>query len=102
LITDEFIGVGVVSQVCQVIGAVLTALEVLDNSIRLDVAQHLEENMVRTIAMAGTEGLICRQRVLITRSPITVLVGRVTLERILNVIGELIDEKGKIKISLCF
>ena len=73
-------------QVCQVIGAVvdmrfdeglppiLTALEVLDNNIRLvlEVAQHLGENMVRTIAMDGTEGLVRGQRVLNTGSPITV------------------------------
>lgn len=85
-ITDEFTGAGAVGQVCQVIGAVvdvrfdeglppiLTALEVLDNSIRLvlEVAQHLGENMVRTIAMDGTEGLVRGQRVLNTGSPITV------------------------------
>lgn len=85
-ITDEFTGAGAVGQVCQVIGAVvdvrfdeglppiLTALEVLDNNIRLvlEVAQHLGENMVRTIAMDGTEGLVRGQRVLNTGSPITV------------------------------
>lgn len=85
-ITDEFTGAGAVGQVCQVIGAVvdvrfdeglppiLTALEVLDNSIRLvlEVAQHLGENMVRTIAMDGTEGIVRGQRVLNTGSPITV------------------------------
>jgi F-type H+-transporting ATPase subunit beta len=86
-ITDEFTGAGAVGQVCQVIGAVvdvrfdeglppiLTALEVLDNNIRLvlEVAQHLGENMVRTIAMDGTEGLVRGQRVLNTGSPITVM-----------------------------
>ncbi|KAM0875974.1 hypothetical protein ACQ4PT_036450 [Festuca glaucescens] len=86
-ITDEFTGAGAVGQVCQVIGAVvdvrfdeglppiLTALEVLDNSIRLvlEVAQHLGENVVRTIAMDGTEGLVRGQRVLNTGSPITVM-----------------------------
>lgn len=85
-ITDEFTGAGSIGQVCQVIGAVvdvrfdeglppiLTALEVLDNQIRLvlEVAQHLGENMVRTIAMDGTEGLVRGQRVLNTGSPITV------------------------------
>ncbi|CAO2198727.1 unnamed protein product [Urochloa humidicola] len=110
-ITDEFTGAGAVGQVCQVIGAVvdvrfdeglppiLTALEVLDNNIRLvlEVAQHLGENMVRTIAMDGTEGLVRGQRVLNTGSPITVPVGRATLGRIMNVIGEPIDEKGDIK-----
>ncbi|EEC71291.1 hypothetical protein OsI_03305 [Oryza sativa Indica Group] len=109
-ITDEFTGAGAVGQVCQVIGAVvdvrfdeglppiLTALEVLDHNIRLvlEVAQHLGENMVRTIAMDGTEGLVRGQRVLNTGSPITVPVGRATLGRIMNVIGEPIDEKGDI------
>ncbi|GJN05989.1 hypothetical protein PR202_ga23671 [Eleusine coracana subsp. coracana] len=109
-ITDEFTGAGAVGQVCQVIGAVvdvrfdeglppiLTALEVLDNNIRLvlEVAQHLGENMVRTIAMDGTEGLVRGQRVLNTGSPITVPVGRATLGRIMNVIGEPIDERGDI------
>lgn len=53
---------------------ILTALEVLDHSIRLvlEVAQHLGENMVRTIAMDGTEGLVRGRRVLNTGSPITV------------------------------
>ncbi|CAI0431803.1 unnamed protein product [Linum tenue] len=109
-ITDDFTGKGAIGQVCQVIGAVvdvrfteglppiLTALEVLDHSIRLvlEVAQHLGENMVRTIAMDGTEGLVRGQRVLNTGSPITVPVGRATLGRIMNVIGEPIDEKGDI------
>lgn len=85
-ITDEFTGAGAIGHVCQVIGAVvdvrfdeglppiLTALEVQDNSIRLvlEVAQHLGESMVRTIAMDGTEGLVRGQRVLNTGSPITV------------------------------
>ncbi|MCL7048905.1 hypothetical protein MKW94_005809, partial [Papaver nudicaule] len=53
--------------------------------------------MVRTIAMDGTEGLVRGQRVLNTGSPITVPVGRATLGRIMNVIGEAIDEKGDIK-----
>ncbi|KAF5745223.1 RecName: Full ATP synthase subunit beta mitochondrial Flags: Precursor [Tripterygium wilfordii] len=109
-IVDEFTGKGAIGQVCQVIGAVvdvrfeeglppiLTALEVLDNPIRLvlEVAQHLGESMVRTIAMDGTEGLVRGQRVLNTGSPITVPVGRATLGRIMNVIGEPIDEKGDI------
>ncbi|RYQ93665.1 hypothetical protein Ahy_B09g099922 isoform A [Arachis hypogaea] len=107
-ITDEFTGKGAIGQVCQVIGAVvdvrfeeglppiLTALEVLDHSSRLvlEVAQHLGEGVVRTIAMDGTEGVVRGWRVLNTGSPITVPVGRATLGRIINVIGEPIDEKG--------
>ncbi|KAL0463516.1 UNVERIFIED_CONTAM: ATP synthase subunit beta, mitochondrial [Sesamum latifolium] len=105
-ITDEFTGQGAIGKVCQVIGAVvdvrfdeglppiLTALEVLDNQIRLvlEVAQHLGENVVRCIAMDGTEGLVRGQRVLNTGSPITSHSGR-----IINVIGEPIDERGDIK-----
>ncbi|KAI3744416.1 hypothetical protein L1987_57496 [Smallanthus sonchifolius] len=53
--------------------------------------------MVRTIAMDGTEGLVRGQRVLNTGSPITVPVGRATLGRIINVIGEPIDHRGEIK-----
>ncbi|GJS01833.1 ATP synthase subunit beta, mitochondrial [Tanacetum coccineum] len=112
-ITDEHSGKGAVGQVCQVIGAVvdvrfedglppiMTALEVLDNPIRLvlEVAQHLGENMVRTIAMDGTEGLVRGQKVLNTGSPILVPVGRPTLGRIINVIGEAIDERGELKTS---
>ncbi|KAJ0946131.1 putative H(+)-transporting two-sector ATPase [Helianthus annuus] len=104
-ITDEFTGAGSIGQVCQVIGAVvdvrfseglppiLTALEILDNQIRLvlEVAQHLGENMVRTIALDATEGLVRGQRVLNTGSPITVHVGRATLGRIINVIGDPIE-----------
>lgn len=85
-ITDEFTGKGAVGKVCQVIGAVvdvrfdeglppiLTALEVIDHSVRLvlEVAQHLGENVVRTIAMDGTEGLVRGQPVLNTGSPIKV------------------------------
>ncbi|CAL5409143.1 unnamed protein product [Camellia sinensis] len=110
-ILDEFTGTGAVGSVCQVIGAVVdvrfeeglppiwTALEVLDNAIRLvlEVAQHLGGKMVRTIAMDGTKGLVRGQRVLNTGSRITVPVGRATLGRIMNVIGEPIDERGEIK-----
>uniref|UniRef100_A0A804UC91 ATP synthase subunit beta, mitochondrial n=1 Tax=Zea mays TaxID=4577 RepID=A0A804UC91_MAIZE len=99
-ITDEFTGAGAIGQVCQVIGAVVDVR--FDEGLppiltALEVAQHLGENMVRTIAMDGTEGLVRGQRVLNTGSPITVPVGRATLGRIINVIGEPIDEKGDIK-----
>lgn len=110
-VTDEFNGTGAVGHVSQVIGAVvdvrfptglppiLTALEVLDNPHRLvlEVAQHLGENTVRTIAMDETEGLVRGQKVLNTGSPITIPVGRATLGRIMNVIGEAIDERGELK-----
>jgi F-type H+-transporting ATPase subunit beta len=77
---------------------ILTALEVQDHNIRvvLEVAQHLGESTVRTIAMETTDGLVRGQRVLNTGAPIQVPVGRATLGRIINVIGEAIDERGDI------
>merc|ERR1711909_133194 len=77
---------------------ILNALEVSNRSPRLilEVAQHLGENTVRTIAMDGTEGLIRGQPVLDTGSPIKIPVGPETLGRIMNVIGEPIDERGPI------
>ena len=63
----------------------------------VEVAQHLGQNMVRTIAMDSTEGLTRGQEVKNTRSPICMPVGKVTLGRILNVIGEPVDEKGEVK-----
>ncbi len=66
----------------------------------LEVAQHLGENTVRTIAMDSTDGLIRGQKVKDTGKPISVPVGPETLGRILNVIGEPIDERGELKTKL--
>jgi len=63
----------------------------------LEVAQHLGENTVRTIAMDGTEGLVRGQKVIDTGAPITIPVGGATLGRILNVTGDPIDERGPVK-----
>ncbi|NCU54277.1 MAG: F0F1 ATP synthase subunit beta, partial [Candidatus Fonsibacter ubiquis] len=98
-------------KIVQVIGAVvdvkfdkdlpeiLTALECDNNGLRvvLEVAQHLGENTVRTIAMDTTEGLKRGDKVTNTGKPITVPVGPETLGRIINVIGEPIDQKGPLK-----
>ncbi|MBM9595885.1 F0F1 ATP synthase subunit beta [Roseitranquillus sediminis] len=97
-------------KVTQVIGAVvdvqfddhlpeiLNALETENNGKRLvlEVAQHLGESTVRTIAMDATEGLVRGARVTDTGEPIMVPVGKATLGRILNVIGEPVDEKGPV------
>lgn len=79
----------------------MNALEVQGRKTRLvlEVAQHLGENTVRTIAMDGTEGLVRGQRVADTGSPICIPVGAETLGRIMNVIGEPIDERGPIAAS---
>lgn len=77
---------------------ILNSLEVKNRSPRLilEVAQHLGENVVRTIAMDGTEGLIRGQEVVDSGDPIMIPVGPETLGRIMNVIGEPIDERGPI------
>jgi len=62
----------------------------------LEVAQHLGESTVRTIAMDSTEGLVRGQEVSDTGAPISVPVGPETLGRIINVIGEPVDERGPV------
>src|SRR5690348_11767674 len=78
--------------------AILNALETTNNGQRLvlEVAQHLGENAVRTIAMDTTEGLVRGVAVADTGHPIEVPVGDATLGRIMNVIGEPVDEAGPI------
>ena len=78
---------------------ILDALEVDNqgNRLVLEVAQHLGENTVRTIAMDSSEGLVRGQPVTDTGEPISVPVGEETLGRIMNVIGEPVDEGGPIK-----
>jgi F-type H+-transporting ATPase subunit beta len=104
-------GEGAKGEVRQVMGAVvdvqfsdqlpeiLNALETdnHDNRLVLEVAQHLGENTVRTIAMDSTEGLVRGQQVVDTGQPIAVPVGENTLGRIMNVVGEAVDEAGPIK-----
>ena len=78
--------------------AILNALETDNqgNRLVLEVAQHLGENTVRTIAMDSTEGLVRGHEVVDTGGPITMPVGPETLGRILNVIGEPVDERGPV------
>merc|ERR1712048_1410874 len=78
---------------------IMGALEVtgFEHRLVLEVAQHLGENTVRTIAMDGTDGLVRGQAVLDTGSQIQVPVGPETLGRIMNITGEPIDELGPIK-----
>merc|ERR1712080_537490 len=78
--------------------SILNALEVQGAKGRLvlEGAQHLGENTVRTIAMDGTEGLVRGQNCVDTGTPIKVPVGPGTLGRIINVIGEPIDERGPV------
>ena len=101
-----------ITSLIQVIGAVvdvqfegeippiLNALEVegvqSQNRLVLEVAQHLGDSRVRTIAMDSTEGLVRGQEVNDTGAPISIPVGPETLGRIMNVIGDPIDERGPI------
>jgi F-type H+-transporting ATPase subunit beta len=101
-------------RVSQVLGAVvdvqfdgqlpeiLNALEtdLRGNRLVLEVAQHLGESTVRTVAMDSTEGLVRGQAVADTGGPITVPVGDETLGRIMNVIGEPVDEAGPLKTKI--
>ena len=101
-------------KITQVIGAVvdvqfdnhlpeiLNALTTDNNGKKLvlEVAQHLGENTVRTIAMDSTDGLVRGQKVQDTGKPISVPVGPETLGRILNVVGEPVDERGPVKTKL--
>ncbi len=79
--------------------AIYNSLETTNNDQRLvlEVAQHLGENTVRTIAMDSTEGLVRGQQVTDTGLPIRVPVGEGTLGRIMNVVGEPVDEAGPIQ-----
>ncbi len=85
--------------------AIYNALRIVDEKelspdkieITVEVQQHLGENRVRTVAMQPTEGLVRGMKALDTGSAITVPVGRETLGRVMNVLGEPVDNKGPIK-----
>jgi F-type H+-transporting ATPase subunit beta len=83
---------------------ILNALEVMNNGkkVVLEVAQQLGEKVVRTIALDNTEGLKRGQEVVDTGKMITVPVGKQMLGRIINVIGEPMDDRGPIKSDLFF
>jgi F-type H+-transporting ATPase subunit beta len=81
--------------------AIYNALKIVDEAekinLTLEVAQHLGDNTVRTIAMSSTDGLVRGMSVDDTDGPITVPVGEETLGRVFNVLGEPIDELGEVK-----
>ncbi len=77
--------------------SILTALKVKDKNLTLEVAQHLGDNVCRTIAMSATEGLVRGTEVINTGRKIQVPVGKEVLGRILNVTGEPVDEAGPVK-----
>ncbi|MBO4794357.1 MAG: F0F1 ATP synthase subunit beta, partial [Deltaproteobacteria bacterium] len=105
-----------IGKIVQVIGAVvdvafpsgqlpsiLTALEIKNpnnadaSDLICEVAQHLGDNVVRTIAMDATEGLVRGMEAVDTGKPIMVPVGKASLGRIMNVVGRPVDQKGPIE-----
>ena len=111
ILQEPAVSAGGVGKISQILGAVvdvsfdgelpaiLNALEVsgTENKLVLEVAQHLGEKTVRCIAMDSTEGLMRGINVVDTGTPMNVPVGPGVLGRILNVIGEPIDERGPVK-----
>ena len=85
--------------------AIYNALRIVDEKelspekieLTVEVQQHLGENRVRTVAMQPTEGLVRGMKALDTGQPITVPVGRGTLGRVVNVLGDPVDNKGPVK-----
>jgi F-type H+/Na+-transporting ATPase subunit beta len=96
---SQVLGAVVDVQFTDELPAILNALHVENHGQRLvlEVAQHLGENVVRTIAMDTTDGLVRGQEAVDTGEPITMPVGPETLGRIINVVGEPVDERGPVK-----
>ncbi len=76
---------------------ILTALKVEEKNLTLEVAQHLGDNICRTVAMSATEGLVRGTEVINTGNKIQMPVGKEVLGRILNVTGDPVDEAGPVK-----
>ena len=93
-ITGAVVDVRFEAELPAILSAVVTQNQ--GKPLVLEVAQHLGENEVRTIAMDSTDGLTRGQEVTDTGAPITVPVGPATLGRIINVIGEPVDERGPV------
>ena len=100
-IVTQIIGAVVDVQFKDELPEILNALETENNGNRLvlEVAQHLGESTVRAVAMDATEGLVRGAKVADLGGPIAVPVGNETLGRILNVVGDPVDEKGPVKAS---
>ena len=100
-IVTQIIGAVVDVQFNDELPEILNALETENNGNRLvlEVAQHLGESTVRAVAMDATEGLVRGAKVTDLGGPISVPVGNETLGRILNVVGDPVDEKGPVKAS---
>src|SRR5687767_11132873 len=87
--------------------AIYNAIRIVDNGelgkVKIDVvaevAQHIGESQVRCIAMKPTDGMVRGMKAIDTGAPITVPVGRGTLGRILNVLGEPVDERGPVNVE---
>ena len=96
-VTGPVVDVEFLNEIPAINNALVT--KVLGNKLVLEVAMHLGNGVVRTIAMDATEGLVRGQSVEDTGAPITVKVGKETLGRIFNVLGDPIDDKGELSNS---
>jgi len=94
----EFDG-GVLPPITTALRATNKSIDSKDNNLVLEVAQHLGDSVVRTIAMDSTDGLVRGEKVLNTGNMITAPVGREVLGRIINVIGDPVDEAGELVVK---
>lgn len=95
-VVDVTFGPGQLPAIFNALRLTNPAIDAKSDNLVLEVAQHLGENTVRTIAMDSTEGLVRGQKVKDTGAQISAPVGRETLGRILNVIGEPVDDAGPV------
>src|SRR5690348_10378444 len=84
---------GALPEVYTALTATNPSLDARENNLTVEVAQHLGENTARCIAMDSTDGLVRGQVVTNTGKPIAVPVGKATLGRVFNVVGQPVDEK---------
>lgn len=94
----EFDG-GALPPITTALRATNKSIDAKENNLVLEVAQHLGDSVVRTIAMDSTDGLIRGEKVLNTGNMITAPVGREVLGRIINVIGDPVDEAGELVVK---
>ena len=92
-VTGPVVDVEFLNEIPAINNALVTKIS--GNKLVLEVAMHLGNNIVRTIAMDATEGLVRGAEVEDTGAPITVKVGKETLGRLFNVLGDPIDDKGE-------
>ncbi|MCA9544896.1 MAG: F0F1 ATP synthase subunit beta, partial [Myxococcales bacterium] len=95
-VVDVLFPDGVLPEINTALRVTNPAISEKDWNLTLEVAQHLGQNIVRAIAMDSTDGLVRGMKVQNTNNPIMMPVGEATLGRIMNVVGEPVDERGPV------